>query len=527
MNMKSISGLLVVLALTGIPGAMAATAEPAQMNGLGFWATTTVFTIGETLNGYTPPGIPDGMGAFEMDDQVVVFGNHELRNTQGYPYELANGAVLSGARISYLTFDRDSRELVDTGLAFDTIYNRAGDAVASPADLDFGALHRLCSAGSFEAGQAGFVDDVFLAGEEAYGGTEFALDVHSGELWALPWLGRAAWESVAALEVPQLNRTHVAILVGDDRSDAPLLLYVGRKTRDGNFVERNGLGYGTLYMWVSDSGDLSPADWNGTGTSRTGRFVEVVHYDPDQAGSAVNPWGFGFDELGFAAQAELDRQRSTLGAFRFSRPEDLHTNPRRGKGNEVVYASTGRNTRINQGADLWGTTYLVDVKISRGRIRTHNITAEITILYDGDDAGKRDFGIRSPDNLVWADDGQIYIQEDRSLGGFGAASGEETSIWQLDPKTGQATRVAQMNRAGVPSGQFDVDPFDVGDWESSGIIDVTDVFDAEGERLLFFNVQAHSLRGGAIGSQNLVEGGQYLFMSKKDEEDDDEDDERD
>jgi hypothetical protein len=158
---------------------------------------------------------------------------------------------------------------------------------------------------------------------------------------------------------------------------------------------------------------------------------------------------------------------------------------------------------------------VVDVKINPGRVQTDNITADITILYDGDDADKQDFGIRSPDNLVWADDGFAYIQEDRSVDGFGSASGEETSIWKLDPKTGMATRVAQVNRAGVPSGQTDTDPTDLGDWETSGIIDVTEEFDADGERLLFFNVQAHSLRGGPIDSENLVQGGQYLFMSKE------------
>jgi len=522
-KVKWTHGLAAAIAFAGICGAMAVTLEPAQMNGLSPWTTTAVLTIGETINGYTPPGIPDGMGAFEMDDQVMIVSNHELGSTLGPPYELASGAVLSGARISYLLFDQDSRELVDMGLAFNTIYNRAGNMVMSAADLDFGGLNRLCSAGSFEAGLAGFVDDVFLTGEETFGGSEFALDVHSGELWALPWLGRAAWESVAALEVPQINSTHVAILVGDDRGDAPLLLYVGEKNSRGNFVERNGLADGRLYMWVSDSGDLSPADWNGTGTSRTGRFVEVTHYDAGQAGSAGGQGTLGFDELGFATQAELNKQKVLIGAFRFSRPEDLHTNPEHGKGNEVVYASTGLVTAINQGADRWGTTYLVDVKINRGRIKTDNITAEITILYDGDDVDKQDFGIRSPDNLVWADDGRIYIQEDRSVGGFGNASGEETSIWQLDPKSGQATRVARMNRAGVPAGQVDIDPFDLGDWESSGIIDVTDEFDAEGERLLLFNVQAHSLRGGAIDSENLVQGGQYLFLSKP--EDDQSDDE--
>jgi hypothetical protein len=487
------------------------TSEPAQMRGLGEWTTDPVFTIGETIDGYTPPGIPDGMGAFEREDTVVIVSTHELRATQGYPYTLASGAALTGARISALTFDKATRELMTMGPAYDTIYNRAGvsvDLVNGLDSSDSNGLHRLCSAGSVVAGQAGFVDDALLTGEETGGGTGFALDIEAGELWALPWMGRAGWESATALDIPGFNDTHVAILIGDDRGDAALILYVGEKQPGGNFVERNGLANGTLYMWVANDGALSPADWNGTGTSRSGKFVAVENYNAAQAGTA------NFDDLGFATQAYLDSQKVDIGAFNFSRPEDVHTNPAPGKGNQIVFASTGRNTTINQGADLWGTTYVVDVKINLGRVQVDNITADISIVYDGDDADKQDFGIRSPDNLVWADDGMVYIQEDRSISAFGDASGEETSIWKLNPKTSAVERVGQMDRSAVPAGQVDTDPTDLGDWESSGIIDVTDEFGAEGERVLFFNSQAHSVRGGTIDSENLVQGGQFLFMSK-------------
>jgi hypothetical protein len=514
------TALAVAIALATLSNAYAQTTEPAQATGLGDWSTTPVFTIGETITGYTPPGIPDGMGAFERERTVEILSNHELRASQGYPYALANGTSLTGARVSKLVFDKATRKLVEMGPAYDTIYNRAGEIVDDASDLDFGGLNRLCSAGSFVAGQAGFVDDMFLTGEETGGGTEFALDVKAGKLWAAPWLGRAAWESAAALEIPGFNRTHVAILVGDDRGDAPLLLYVGKKIPGGNFLERNGLASGRLYMWVANDGSLSPADFNGTGEKRRGKFVEVENYNAVEADPNAEQDERGFDALGFATQAELDAQKAEIGAFNFSRPEDLHVNPKAGKGNQVVFASTGRDTDINQGEDLWGTTYLVDVKLNPGRLRTDNITADITIIYDGDDADKQDNGIRSPDNLVWADDGFVYIQEDRSVSGFGADSGEETSIWKLDPGNSGVTRVAQVNRAGVPSNQVDIDPDDLGDWETSGIIDVTDEFDAEGERLLFFNVQAHSLRFEPYPDDpkntDLVQGGQFLFLSKED-----------
>ncbi|MAV30743.1 MAG: PEP-CTERM sorting domain-containing protein [Cycloclasticus sp.] len=487
------------------------TSEPAQMKGLKGWTTNPVFTIGETVDGYTPPGVPDGMGAFEREDTVVIVSNHELSARLGYSYTLASGAALTGARISSLTFDKATRELMTMAPAYDTIYNRAGASVDFDNGLDSSdsnGLNRLCSAGSVVAGQAGFVDDALLTGEETNGGTGFALDIEAGALWALPAMGRAGWESATALNIPGFNDTHVAILIGDDRADAALLLYVGKKQSDGNFIERNGLANGTLYMWVANDGSLSPADWNGTGTSRSGKFVAVENYNAAQAGTA------NFDHLGFATQAYLDSQKGSIGAFNFSRPEDVHTNPAPGKGNQIVFASTGRNTSINQGADLWGTTYVVDVKINLGRIQVDNITADISIVYDGDDAGKQDFGIRSPDNLVWAKDGMVYIQEDRSISTFGAASDEETSIWKLNPKTSAVERIGQIDRTAVPAGQVDSSPSDLGNWESSGIIDVTDEFNAEGERVLFFNTQAHSVGEGTIETENLVQGGQYLFISK-------------
>ena len=541
----------VVAGVLAAGSAAGQTTEPAQMVGLGNWQETPVFTIGESINGYTPVGIPDGMGAFDRGDYVEILSNHELTSSSGYPYELANSATLTGARVSSLLIDKDTRQLVDMGPAYDVIYNRAGNEVFGPGDLDFAGLNRLCSAGSFASGQAGFVDDIFLTGEETGGGTEYALDVNGDALYALPWLGKAAWESVAALEVPGINRTHVAILVGDDRGGAPLLLYVGEKVRNGSFVERNGLANGKLYMWVADSGETTPEEWNGTGTARSGTFIEVVNYNPAEAAPGISQSERGFDGLGFATQAELDAQQVEIGAFRFSRPEDLHTNPLPGKGNHAVLASTGRESLFP--SDNWGTTYIVDVKINRGRIMNGNIRADLHVIYDGDDAGAGqfpapDFGLRSPDNLVWADNGYIYLQEDRSTGvrvpkdpdgcdsltdpddleacvtrAFGGASGEEASMWKLNPRSGELKRIAQIDRSAVPSNQTDGDPLDLGDWETSGVIDVTSLFDADDETLLFFNVQAHSLGDGPIDDGNLVQGGQFLFLSLEDDEDGDDD----
>ncbi|MDJ0511305.1 MAG: DUF839 domain-containing protein [Crocosphaera sp.] len=364
--------------------------------------------------------------------------------------------------------------------------------------------------------------------------------MQNNTLHALPWLGRAAWENVTQLDTG--NSNEVGILLGDDREAAPLLLYVGEKDTSANagFLERNGLADGSLYVWVPDEdlGDTpdsvvddegnpedpdtnpDPAGFNGTGNSESGTFVEIDYYRPDQRGTAIDTDGdgsiqdeLGYDDLGFATQFQQDTLALEAGAFQFSRPEDVATNP--ADGTEAVLASTGRGGRFP--SDDWGITYSVDVEFGDSAI-----TADLEILYDGDDAGAGqfehpDFGLRSPDNLDWADDGNIYINEDRSTGEFGQTSGEEASIWKLDPTTGDLTRVAQMDRSAVPGDpipQTDGDPEDIGDWESSGILDVSDLFDKDPGSFFLYDVQAHSLRDGVIEEEDLVQGGQLAILSE-------------
>lgn len=475
------------------------------------WGGSALLTVGESIRGYTPPGILDGMYAFRRDDHHVrLLVNHELSANVGYAYSLSNGTALTGARISYFDIDSQQRAIRDAGLAYSQIFARNGESVTQAADLEFGGLNRLCSANGVEAKTFGFEDRVYLAGEEAGGGTLFALDERSGALWAVPAAGRAAFESVTPIEPPSDDT--VALLIGDDRGGAPLLLYIGEK-RSGGFLERNGLANGLLYVWVAkDPAVVNPNNFNGTGAAQNGRFVEIDVFRPDLAGTA------GYDQLGYANQSTQDVLAfDVAGAFAFSRPEDLHTNPDNPL--QAVLASTGLSSLFP--SDRWGTTYRVEIAYDHRSKNELFIRSELIVLYDGDDAGfgqffGPDYGLRSPDNLTWAGDGNIYIQEDRSFGGFGQTSGEEASIWKLDPQTGLLSRIAQMDRNVVaPVGVTDSDPTDIGDWESSGIIDVTDLFDtAPGEVLLMGNSQAHSVRDGVIGgAAGLVQGGQLFFLN--------------
>jgi len=494
--------------------------EPAS----GF-AIEVLFTTGDGVGAYGPPGVLDGLVALPGPDPTVVsvFANHELKAGDGRPYALANGTVLTGSRLTRFEVDRMTRRITAAGLAYREIRDRAGRAVTDPAQLSEApgrgnaGLEALCSAAGWSPGDYGFVDALLLTHEEVsraeghpHGGTVFALDVAGGVLWALPELGRGSWENSAAVRTPDQAEPdgHVALLLGDDLEfgRAPLYLWIGRKIPGGNFIERNGLARGDLHVWVATGGDRTPDQWTGSGTSRQGRFVPLAtRRVPGEPGTGTDAAGY-FDDVELRARAER------LGAFTFSRPEDLHTDPR--TGNRVAFASTGHGGHFP--ADDWGNLYLIDMAFIDDGVGGLEATATIQLRYDSDERG--DLGLRSPDNVVWAGDGRVYVQEDRAtkLGAFGAASGREASIWALDPgSAADPSRIAAIDRGALPPGTTDRKAGEIGAWESSGIIDVTPLLGRPGELLLLATVQAHGVTDGPTGGpRQLVEASQLLLLRK-------------
>ena len=99
----------------------------------GYTVSAPLLTIGETFyytdgdlnpttaGNYTPPGILDGLGAYELDKHTVrVFANPELTFIDGYPYQVSDGQggtfEMTGARVSYFDIDKFSKDIVDAGL---------------------------------------------------------------------------------------------------------------------------------------------------------------------------------------------------------------------------------------------------------------------------------------------------------------------------------------------------------------------------------------------------------------------------
>ena len=142
-------------------------------------------------------------------------------------------------------------------------------------------------------------------------------------------------------------------------------------------------------------------------------------------------------------------------------------------------------------------------------------TGAVSILYDANlDPAKR---IRNPDNVEWSADGRIYVQEDRATSGLfgaGAANPHEASVLRIDPVTAAIARVAEIDRAAAgPFGATDGAPGDVGNWESSGILDVSALFGSAPGTLFLADVQAHSIADGAIAERGLAQGGQLVLIA--------------
>jgi serralysin len=527
-----------VVAATAVPAGAAGGSMADGENG---FTSSPIHTVGDAIDGYTPPGVMDGVGAFDLDqDTVRVLVNHELGFSAGSTYSVDGGGGgpldLTGSRVSYLDVDKDSRQIVDGGLAYDAVYDVDGQQATDLSFLAGGlpGFSRFCSANlveaqAFGAGR-GFEDRIFFTGEEdggdfnPNGGAEWALDPANGDIWHLPDLGRGAWENVTPVDTG--DRGTVALLMSDDTSPfdadgdgedeaAPLYLYVGEKDPGGDFAARNGLRGGTLHVWVPRTSAATPADFSANGTL-VGDWVAVDNErQPALAGTD------GYDDFGYPTQRNLWTQAEALGAFGFSRPEDVATNP--ADGSEVVLASTGVDTYVG-GADTFGTLYKITTNFA-------NMKANARIIYDGDADPTR--ALRSPDNLDWADDGFIYVQEDKAeddtldgepLFGPGAVNPNEASIVRMDENGHHLSRVAEIDRsvvldpttAGVP---FDNDAGDAGEWETSGILDVSALFGAPAGSLFLFDVQAHGIEDqtavnvdSRINDGDLVEGGQLLFL---------------
>ncbi len=104
----------------------------------------------------------------------------------------------------------------------------------------------------------------------------------------------------------------------------------------------------------------------------------------------------------------------------------------------------------------------------------------------------------------------------------------EAGIVRMTPNGTQVQRIAVVNRGVAldaslanPTHAFDTKFGEAGEWESSGILDVSALFGQRKGSLVVFDVQAHGVTDQAgqnassrISDDDLKEGGQLLFLSR-------------
>jgi hypothetical protein len=474
------------------------------------WTSTALLTTGNVINGYRMTGIPDGLGAFGNGDRTItVLMNHEIAPALG----VARAHGGKGAFVSRWVINKDTlvvmsgRDFVDAPqklkLWIDGAW-KAGDASAGKL-LD---INRLCSADLAPISafynattQKGYNGHLFLNGEE--GGIDsanraFAFVTADDTAYELPAFGFGkpkdqldpppSWENLLAH--PGTDDVTVVMALSDGGTNQ-VYVYVGTKQAEGLPVQKAGLANGRIFSL---------------------RVADV------QAENRNTNIGIAKSLVGKGEGKRVELAEPNKGTS-FLRPEDGAWDPLRS--NVFYFVTTDRNNfaadgTVRDGQDvtqigrsrLWAITF-DDV----GRIATNGApTAKIEMLLDGTEGGDMF------DNITVDRTGVIYLCEDpgnsrhnAKIWAYDTATGAFATIMKFDPtKFGDV-----VDKVYTPP----VAPF-VDDKETSGIVDVTDLFaDASwfraGSKVLLVDVQAHFPYDAKdrIGAE-LVQGGQLLLLVK-------------
>jgi hypothetical protein len=445
---------------------------------------------------YRMVGIPDGLGAHSNDDGTsTLFMNHELGfNVLSEP--VVGGPRDRGAFVSQWILDADG-DPVAGKRAYDWIYEE--DTLLGPAPVVGNEaqmprqLARFCS-GTLAGPANGFDRHIYLTGEEADSPGTFdgkgglSVAIFDGELHTLPKMGRFSKENTI-VQPGTGNRTVIFPTEdGPATLDNQLYMYVGKKdrTKHASVLARNGLDKGKLYVFRS----LDPArnsERTVTSGSVAGEWVEIPHAED-------------------LTDTQLEAASDAAGAMTFVRPEDGAFNPN--DANEFFFDTTGSSSGADDGVNELGRLYSL-------RLDPHNPInpATLTVVFNTDTvvAAGGDTAI-APDN-VGVSSQYLMINEDGTTEGRAAmaAKGRDGSIWRYDLVDGEvsvdastATRVVELDppgRDGIPVGP--------GVWETSGIIDASEMF---GSDTWLSDVQAHPPTAAPGDPALTVEDGQLFLM---------------
>jgi len=263
----------------------------------------------------------------------------------------------------------------------------------------------------------GFVDPIYITGEEVDGGRLVAIDSVARDLYQLSGtVGSApggiggmpfdAWENAALIDTGETN--HIALLLSPDGGSQQMKIYIGVKGKNktggasSSFLARNGLAYGS---WYYLKGSL-PGAVNGTSN---GSF-----------------------------------STSASGALSSYKTEDIDTSP----------SSPKRVVLGDQDSGVFVFDFALSFSGGSFAVGSSSFTLrKISSTSGGDNS------LNSPDNVDWTaattlagtayPSGLIFVNEDNSSG----------ETWSMTPTGGSKTRVAKTTVGAESTGIFDLSEF--------------------------------------------------------------------
>jgi hypothetical protein len=427
-----------------------------------------LITSGEQLpNNYTFANIPDGLGAVQIKSGTVdVFVNHELENKTDH----GGFAKVSRLRLNQTDGSIMGAELIINGSE---------------------GYKRFCSASLVEG--YGFEHPVFFTNEEVGDGIVLAIDAANGTVTEMPWLGKFSHENT--IHVPYFsNSINKTVLLGfedGEPTESEVYMYVADTPKD--LVT----GRGQLYVFGSISNVTNAATENQSSTS--GSWNEIYFSNGTINGKFI-PLKWNYKNQN---ETDLDNEAIVAGGFEFIRPEDGALDKRENMRNILYMADTGSETDENDKiipAGINGQDW------TKGRIYKFTFTdikdptkALFEVIMDGNDPLALGYNVlKNPDNVDTGINNLMINEDFIDASRLNATAPYDITnnakILRVDIGSQKTTNAANNNTETIAYVNQSEDlAARYGDWESSGILDVSKYF---GKGSWLTSVQAHTIKEG-------------------------------
>lgn len=422
------------------------------------WSTAPILTRGETVPLLGGPGNFvwasehakfDGLGAYRFDtDTLRVYVNHE--NTSGGISRVDLNVPLLKTWISNRVIGNNNSNYTPKPAGLVEGVAKAWTSVAGGLNQNL-TLDRPCSGNVWEANTFGsgfgFTDRLYLTGEETFASTGYyyAVDTSTNTLHRASDVGGlGSWENATLIDTGRTDT--VALLLGEDRGSsstgtARLGLYVGLKNSgSSDFLERNGLKGGKTYYW------------DANGTSNTNGTLTTGGLFANNNDTISGTWNQTLSQ-----------------AVLFSKAEDVHTNM------QTSSAKFGKEAVLSSESQAIFHVDLSNVTFTAGDIVAGSVS-DIKVLLKAGTANTGPSGtfgnFSGFDNLVWSEDGNLYVNEDDGEGDIWQIKPSslltEYQLGNLTPSINDVFQILDADSIGTHTGGLSL-----GITESSGIIDIS------------------------------------------------------